>query len=74
MDDRPIEKTTDWKKYNLVIDVPSESTGIAFGMMLIGKGQVWLDDVSIEEVGKDVPLTGRYATTVPVNLNFEDAD
>lgn len=77
MDDRPIRGTTDWKKYDLVVQVPAKSTGIAFGLMLIGKGQLWIDDVSFEEVGQDVPLTGKYAhgtgyPAKPVNLNFEE--
>jgi hypothetical protein len=77
MDDRPINGITDWKKYDLVVQLPAKSTGIAFGMMLIGKGQVWVDDVSLEEVGKDVPLTGKYAhgtgySATPMNLNFEE--
>lgn len=77
MDDRPIKGTTDWKKYDLVVQLPAKSTGIAFGMMLIGKGQLWIDDVSIEEAGQDVPLTGSYVhgsgySVSPVNLNFEE--
>jgi hypothetical protein len=79
MDDRPITGTTDWKKYDLVVQLPVRSTGIAFGLMLIGKGQVWLDDVNIEEVGPEVPLTGSFSKgskypTTPTNLNFEDSD
>ncbi|MBU6453514.1 MAG: hypothetical protein KGS72_17170 [Cyanobacteria bacterium REEB67] len=79
MDDRPIKAKTDWKKYELVVNIPEKSSAIAFGLMLLGKGQVWLDDVSFEEVGADVPLTGKYAdrekrAREPVNLNFEDLD
>lgn len=77
MDDRPIRGTTDWKKYDLVVQLPPKSTGIAFGLMLVGKGQLWIDDVSLEVVSTDVPLTGRYVTdsgyaSSPMNLNFEE--
>jgi hypothetical protein len=77
MDDRPIQGSTNWRKYELVVDIPQTSTGLAFGLMLMGRGQVWLDDVSFEEVSEDVPLTGKYTSEYrknrrPENLNFED--
>jgi hypothetical protein len=77
MDDRPIVGSTAWRKYELVVDIPKTSTGVAFGLMLLGKGQTWLDDVSFEQVSEDVPLTGKYAsgfrkTARPENLSFED--
>ncbi|MDR3613959.1 MAG: hypothetical protein P4L53_10340 [Candidatus Obscuribacterales bacterium] len=61
MDDRPIQGHTDWTQYSLVVDVPAESTDIVFGVMLIGSGQIWLDNVSFAAVSKDVPLTGMYS-------------
>ena len=57
MGNRPIQGSTDWAKYELVVEVAEESTLIVFGLMLIGEGQIWLDDVSFETVSKDVPLT-----------------
>lgn len=77
MDDRPIRGITDWTKYELVVQLPKNSTDIAFGLMLLGKGQVWLDDVKFEEVGPEVPLTGKYvhgieSSATPANLNFEE--
>jgi len=75
MNDRPIKGVTDWTKYNLVVDVPKNSTDIVFGFMLIGTGEAWLDDVNFEAVGKDVPLTGDFGGTKrksPANLNFEE--
>jgi hypothetical protein len=57
MDDRRVKGTTDWKKYELVLDVPSEASLIAFGVMLGGKGQIWVDDLQLEVVGHDVAST-----------------
>ena len=69
MEQRPIKGTTDWKAYEIVVDVPERSQEIAFGILLTGKGQVWLDDVSImETVRTDVATVGPY----PVNLGFEE--
>lgn len=78
MDDRPIEGDTDWTKYELVVDISEENTDIVFGLMLLGEGQIWLDDISFDKVSKDVPLTGSYAEAntakklQPINLNFEE--
>ena len=78
MQDRAIKGTTDWKKYEIVLDVPENSEMVAFGLLLSGKGQVWMDDLQFEVVGKDVPTTGRatgaasQAAKAPLNLNFEE--
>ena len=58
MHDRPIIGTTDWKRYDLVLDVPAEAQALMYGMTLAGKGQVWFDGVKVEVVGADVPVTG----------------
>jgi hypothetical protein len=58
MQNRPIQGTRDWQKYEIVLDVPAKSTGIFFGILLEGKGQVWLNNVRFEVVGRNVPTTG----------------
>lgn len=74
MQNRPIKGTSDWQKYEVVLDVPPESVHIAFGVLLRGKGQVWLSDVHFEEVGDDVPVTaisgGKVYPDQPGNLDF----
>jgi hypothetical protein len=57
MENRPVKGTTDWKRYEIVLDVPNETDLIAFGINLSGGGQIWADDLKIEVVGKDVVLT-----------------
>ncbi|MBA3993919.1 MAG: hypothetical protein C0469_10365 [Cyanobacteria bacterium DS2.3.42] len=77
---RFIQGTTDWVQYSIVLDVPEESTNIAFGIMLGGQGELWFDDVSFETVGKEVPITdcpcsaNVKATNEPRNLNFEEGE
>jgi len=75
MEDRPIQGTTDWRTYEVVLDVPEQSQAIAFGCLLVGKGQLWLSDVHLEEVGPDVPTTAseerpRELPHAPVDLDF----
>ncbi len=38
----PIQGTTDWHTYEVVLDVPQESVYVAFGILLCGRGQAWL--------------------------------
>jgi hypothetical protein len=85
MGDRPIRGTNDWKEYEVVLDVPNEdSTQIYFGVLLAGKGQVWVDDFKLEAVDKAVKATGtvhekgkckhafpKGLPKEPKNLDFE---
>ena len=57
MQDRPIQGTTDWTRYDIVLDVPNDSSDIVFGAWIQETGQVWFDDFQLEAVGTDVPLT-----------------
>jgi hypothetical protein len=74
MQDRPITGTSDWTKHDIVLDVPDEGTDIAFGVLLNGIGNVWMDDFQFEVVDKSVPVTGGKSkmNAGPANLNFED--
>ena len=73
MQSRPIQGTRDWQKYEIVLDVPDNSLGIAFGFLLVGQGEGWVDDMQLEAVGQDVPTTDyyNYLPQQPVNLDFE---
>lgn len=59
--DRSVHGTNDWKKYELVLDVPANASEIVLGALLSGRGQIWLDDASFDVVGKDTPATGDAA-------------
>jgi hypothetical protein len=56
---RLIHGTTGWTRYDRVIDVPKEAALLAIDVVLAGPGQVWVDDVTLEVVGADVPTTAR---------------
>lgn len=57
MQNRPIEGTNDWLPYEAVVDVSPKGASIDFGVLLGGNGRVWIDDVRLEVVGKEVPVT-----------------
>jgi len=77
MGDRPIKGTTDWTKYEIVLDVPSNSSLIAYGALLAGTGQIWFDNITFEIVSESVPTLGSVNAKKsaiqdePTNLDFE---
>jgi hypothetical protein len=73
MQNRAIKGTGGWQNYQVVLDVPQDATGIAFGILLNKTGTVWLSDAKFEVVGTDVPVTQVSGTlpNEPVNLDFE---
>lgn len=76
MMDRPIKGTNEWNHYSVVLDVPMKSETIAFGAILNGRGQIWIDELSFKIVDESVPITEKSLTKdlsdEPVNLNFEE--
>lgn len=72
MQNRPIKGTTDWQPYEIVLNVPQDSTNIAFGILLEGSGQVWLSDIQFTEVTTDIPVTDltKSYPDQPENLDF----
>jgi hypothetical protein len=57
MSKRSIKGSTDWQRYEVVLDVPADAHSIFFGFLVAGKGQGWVDDIAFEAVGKDVMTT-----------------
>lgn len=76
MSNRPIKGTTNWNRYSIVLDVPPESAVISFGIILSGKGHVWVDQLKFEEVDDSVATTNLEVQPElldgPVNLSFEE--
>jgi hypothetical protein len=58
MHNRPITKET-WDYYEIVGDIEKDAESINLGMFLLGRGRAWVDDVSLEVVDQEVPVTGR---------------
>ena len=77
MMDRAVTGTTEWKKYEIVLDVPEGASQISYGALLRGTGQIWFDKLNFEIVDTNVPTTGKKADRVkvkdePMNLDFEE--
>jgi hypothetical protein len=86
MSNRPVVGTTDWHQVSVVLDVPSDAAGIAFGVLFSGSGQLLADDLALDTVSVAVQTTnflnaprptsdnsGTYlgAPLAPLNLDFE---
>ncbi len=50
--------TAEWKRYEIVVDVPPDTRRLTYGLLLKGGGQIWVDDLQIEMVDTDLPVTG----------------
>jgi hypothetical protein len=61
-----------WRPCDLVFDVADAGESIELGIGLAGPGTLWLDQVTLDEVSRDVPVTGVVrAAPRPINLDFE---
>lgn len=74
--DRSVKGTTEWTKYEIVLDVPLNASNLAYGALLVGTGQIWFDNVAFEIVDNTIPTTGKdkeglMPNKEPVNLNFD---
>lgn len=74
MDDRPVTGDSEWKRYEIVLDVAPDSVAVAFGFFLFGGGQVWADDFKLERVTTAVAVTakGPQQAKNPTNLSFDE--
>jgi hypothetical protein len=76
MRERPLIGSMTWTVIEVVLDVPPMSDEISFGFLLQGKGQIWIDNIKISMVDKDVPVTDVLKNKVdsysPKNLDFEE--
>lgn len=59
MQNKGITGTSPWTRYEVSIDVPSDATGVFFGVVQTGTGVAWVDSLQIELDG--VPYVGQSA-------------
>jgi len=67
-----LSQTFDWKLCEIVFDVPEAGSAIELGGGLGGPGTLWIDDVQIQTVGPDVPLTRRGGEALARTLRNGD--
>lgn len=59
----------------MVLDVPGHAIAIALGVLLVGRGEVFMAGFELGAVGEDVPTTDMYEARPeePRNLDFSEA-
>jgi len=74
MNDRKIKGSTSWQKYEIILDVDEEAVNLAYGVLLSGTGEAWLDDLTFEVVEKNEETTAKTKKKLraPANTSFEE--
>jgi hypothetical protein len=77
MQSRAIKGTSNWTRYSVVLDIAPAASGVSLGILVSGKGTVWMSQGSVDVVGNDVAVTDMYSGAntkshkKPENLDFE---
>ena len=68
-----ITGTTDWEEYKITLDMnPEKTTQIFIGVMLVGKGKVWFDNIQVTFDGVDIKNAKVYEPKpLPAELDEE---
>lgn len=73
MHKKSIKGNTDWTKYEINLDLnPEKTTSITIGGILVGKGKVWMDNLTLQIDGKDIStLTPILKKPYPAESDHE---
>lgn len=71
MGTRPIKGTSEWKQYEIILDVAEEADMLAYGVLIGGTGKVWFDDIQFDIVDATTTTTDKMKLE-PSNLKFEE--
>ena len=64
MNDRGVNGTTDWQRYEIELPVDAEARNINFGAIHTGDGTAWIDGLAVE-------IDGKPYTSPELDLDFE---
>ncbi|HTB48471.1 MAG TPA: hypothetical protein VK712_00105 [Verrucomicrobiae bacterium] len=67
MQDRPLKGATNWKQVHITMDVPIESSVLNFGVLLVGPGNVWMNDFNLYELSGNKKIS---VTDLDIDLSF----
>ena len=72
MQNRAVKGNSEWKSYQVVLNVQEDATRIAIGILLHATGTVWINGVTVDVVDRNVPVTDMLPqASKPGNLGFE---
>ncbi|HEY9104022.1 hypothetical protein [Chitinimonas sp.] len=55
--DLKLQGSRDWTRYSVVLDIPADAERLSYGVLLNGRGRVWLDSMALEVVDDAVPVS-----------------
>jgi hypothetical protein len=70
MHGRPITGTSDWRRYEVILDVAAAAQEIVFGVLLQGTGKLSIGDLTVEELPRDSLRSAWGDPLQPENLDF----
>jgi hypothetical protein len=62
-DGKYLTGTSNWKKIEIVLDIPKGASNLNYGAFLNGKGQIWFSDISFEVVDNSISSTSKKSET-----------
>jgi C-terminal processing protease CtpA/Prc len=71
---RQLKGTTDWAEYSITLPVAPEARQLFFGVLLVGTGKAWADDLRLLVDGKPVweaPRFERPKTAIDLDHEFD---
>jgi C-terminal processing protease CtpA/Prc len=74
MQQRQIKGTHDWTEYSITLPLRSEARQIFFGVLIVGTGKVWVDDLQLLVDGKPVweaPKVEQVKTVLDTDHEFD---
>lgn len=75
MQDRGLAGTTEWTEYAVRLPLDAEAREILFGVLLVGEGTLWADDLQLLVDGRpinDAPTRVRARTVLDEDEEFAD--
>ncbi|HET9166578.1 MAG TPA: S41 family peptidase [Candidatus Angelobacter sp.] len=73
MANRPVKGTTEWTEYSVRLPIHAEARKVFFGVLLVGSGTAWADDLQLLVDGKPVteaPKVERPKTVFELDDEF----
>lgn len=69
---RPLVGTRDWEQYEIILDVPENSTAIFFGLQIAGTGEAYVDGLQIEPAARTWSVISTGTTQTILALKAVD--
>jgi hypothetical protein len=66
---RSLVGTADWHQVEIILDVPPNAIGIAWGALMSGKGELLVDDMSFDVVPATGPTTNQPLEPIEVPID-----